>query len=384
LLLFNCPILTSDTPPSADGEIPCIRYGELYTTYGEVIEEPVSYTNLPKSDLIFSEVDDVLIPASGETQIDIATASCVKQAGIALSGDLNILKTKLDGTWLAYSVGGPNKQRIAKMGQGNSVVHLYSSQLKAVEITYPPLPEQQKTAAFLTAVDGRLRTLRRQWELLGEYKRGVMQRVFSGELRFCDKSGNPFPEWQTMKFNEAFQRVKRKNTEDNQNVLTISAQQGLVNQEDYFNKSVSAKDVRGYYLLKRGEFAYNKSYSKGYPLGAIKRLSSYDKGVVSTLYICFGITNDQVSADFMEQFFEAGGLNHEISKIAQEGARNHGLLNVSVVEFFKDIEITFPSLPEQRRIATLLCALDDRIALVERQLDGAEAFKRGLLQKMFV
>ena len=246
------------------------------------------------------------------------------------------------------------------------------------------LPEQRKIASFITAVDGRLAGLRRQRAALERYKRGVLQGVFSGESRFRDKNGENYSSWKTMKFGEAFKRVKRKNKENNQNILTISAQQGLVNQEDYFNKSVSSKDVTGYYLIKRGEFAYNKSYSKGYPFGAIKRLNIYDKGVLSPLYICFAVSGSDILPEFMEQYFGGGGLNHEISKIAQEGARNHGLLNVSVVEFFKDIKITVPSLPEQRRIATFLRALDERLALVERQLAGAEAFKRGLLQQMFV
>jgi len=149
------------------------------------------------------------------------------------------------------------------------------------------------------------------------------------QLRFGEFSG----EWEEKKFGEVFERITRKNKENNSNVLTISAQQGLVNQKNYFNKSVSSKDIRGYYLLHKNDFAYNKSYSNGYPLGAIKKLSRYNKGVVSTLYICFKAKSNNVL--FLEQFFNSGYLNKEIHKIAQEGARNHGLLNISVVEFLE-------------------------------------------------
>jgi len=174
-----------------------------------------------------------------------------------------------------------------------------------------------------------------------------------------------------------------KNKENNLNVMTISAQQGLINQEKYFNKSVSASDVTGYYLLKKGEFAYNKSYSAGYPMGAIKRLNRYDEGCLSTLYICFE-AKEKGLPEFFEQYFEAGMLNHEIKKIAQEGARNHGLLNISVVEFFRDIKIDFPCMEEQQKIANFLTAIDQKIDQAWSTLEQTKAFKKGLLQKMFV
>lgn len=141
--------------------------------------------------------------------------------------------------------------------------------------------------------------------------------------------------------------------------------------------------MTGYYLLKKGEFAYNKSYSNGYPLGAIKRLKEYDKGVVSTLYICFKLKEGN-SAEFYEEFLDHGGINHEIYKIAQEGSRNHGLLNVSVVDFFKDIEVPRPSHKEQKRIADFLNVISNKIRAVSLKLELAEKFKKGLLQQMFV
>ena len=165
------------------------------------------------------------------------------------------------------------------------------------------------------------------------------------QLRFSEFSG----EWQEKRLGEVFERVTRKNIENNKNVLTISAQHGLINQEQFFNKSVAANNVTGYYLLHKNEFAYNKSYSKGYPMGAIKKLNKYDKGVVSTLYICFKAKPENHDI-FFENYFDSGFLNKGLHKIAQEGARNHGLLNLSVIEFFRDINLFFPTPPEQKKI----------------------------------
>jgi len=176
-------------------------------------------------------------------------------------------------------------------------------------------------------------------------------------------------EWEVVKFNEVFERITRKNTINNTNVLTISAQYGLINQEDFFNKSVASKDLSGYILLKKGEFAYNKSYSSGYPMGAFKRLNLYKEGVLSSLYIYFKIKQDD--SKFYEQYFEAGLMNKEIYKIAQEGARNHGLLNMSVKEFFHDMQIIKPPLKEQQKIADILT-----------NWDRAEKLKKGLMKKL--
>lgn len=269
--------------------------------------------------------------------------------------------------------------------------------IKSLPVALPTLDEQQKIAYFLSKVDEKISLLTEKKDKLTEYKKGVMQQLFNGKwdeqdgqlnfipptLRFKADDGSEFPDWEEKKLGQVFTRIRRKNKENNQNVLTISAQQGLINQEKYFNKSVAAKDVTGYYLLENGDFAYNKSYSKGYPMGAIKRLNNYDKGVVSTLYICFGLNQGFVS-DFFEHYFESGLQNRDLSKIAQEGARNHGLLNISVDEFFKDVKLLTPSHDEQLKIANFLSVIDQKIYLANSELEKANEWKKGLLQQMFV
>ena len=274
------------------------------------------------------------------------------------------------------------KLQIQNLSQGAAQDNLNQEKLLNIKFRFTTLPEQYKISSFITEVNEKLRFLTKKKTLLEQYKKGVMQKIFSQELRFKDDNGNEFPDWEERVLGEVAKRITTKNKAFNTNVLTISAQYGLISQLEYFNKSVSAKDVSGYYLLEKNDFAYNKSYSNGYPMGAIKRLARYEKGIVSTLYICFR-NNELFDNAFAEQYFETGIHNKEIEKVAQEGARNHGLLNIGVSDFFNTY-LFIPSLPEQTKIANFLSAIDEKIALSTIQIEKTEQYKKGLLQKMFV
>lgn len=187
-------------------------------------------------------------------------------------------------------------------------------------------------------------------------------------------------DWKERKLKNYFTRLTRKNAENNQNVLTISAQYGLISQEDFFNKSVASEDKSNYFLLLKGDFAYNKSYSNGYPYGAIKRLEYYEKGIVSPLYICMEPQNSFV-ADYFVQYFEGGLLNGEIHAFAQEGARNHGLLNIAVDDF-SNTNVVVPCEVEQQRIAEILATQDKVIELKEKLLKEKQKQKKYLMQQL--
>lgn len=330
--------------------------------------------------------NDVLLNITGAS----IGRSCVVPESF-IEGNVNqhvcIIRPKnqqLHSPFLNYYLSSSYGQKqidISQAGGGREGLNFEA--IKSFNVPIPCAQEQQKIAAFLTSVDTKISQLTEKHLLLKEYKKGVMQQIFSQKIRFNDKDGKEFPEWEEKHFRDIFSRITRKNTEYNENVLTISAQKGLVSQLEYFNKSVAAKDVSGYYLLKKGDFAYNKSYSQGYPMGAIKPLKFYDKGVVSTLYICFR-PKKGFRESYFEQFFNAGMLNREISKIAQEGARNHGLLNVSVKEFFDDIKLLVPSEDEQQKIAEFLQSIDKKIDAIAEQVEQTKLFKKGLLQQMFV
>ena len=174
--------------------------------------------------------------------------------------------------------------------------------------------------------------------------------------------------WEQRKLGDVVERVVRKNKNLESTLpLTISAQLGLVDQVMYFNKRVAGKDLSNYYLIKRGEFAYNKSYSDGSPWGTIKRLDRYDQGVLSTLYIVFMPDASQVDSTFLLTFYETNLWHGDVSAKASEGARNHGLLNISPSDFF-DTAVKIPrEIDEQRRIGAFFASLDDLIALHQRK-----------------
>lgn len=161
-----------------DGSIECVTYGELYTTYSEAIREIKSKTNLEANQLVLSEYNDILIPASGETQIDIATASCILKSDVALGGDLNIIKSKMNGVFLSYYLNNKKKNDIAKLAQGVSVVHLYATQLKTLHLTLPSLDEQTKIANFLSAIDTEITLRQTKSERLKQFKKALLQQMF--------------------------------------------------------------------------------------------------------------------------------------------------------------------------------------------------------------
>jgi type I restriction enzyme, S subunit len=163
----------------SQGKIPCIRYGELYTHYNEVIDSVFSKTNIPKTGLFLSERNDVIIPSSGETKLDIATASCVMLEGVALGGDLNVIRSDENGVFISYYLNGTKKREISKIAQGDTVVHLYSSQLKLLNLLLPRKPEeQQKIADCLSFIDGLITAQAKKIESLKAHKKGLIQQLF--------------------------------------------------------------------------------------------------------------------------------------------------------------------------------------------------------------
>lgn len=277
----------------------------------------------------------------------------------------------------------PYLKSIANFGARFDRMNITTEGFFNMPLLIPTLSEQQKIASCLSELDNLIAAQGQKVDALKEKKKGLMQQLFPqpGEttprLRFPGFEG----EWEEKKLGEVFKRLTNKNAENNKNVLTISAQYGLISQLDFFKKSVSAVDVTGYYLLQKGDFAYNKSSSQGKPVGAIKPLKLYDKGVVSTLYICFRC-QDSKAVGFWEQYFDAGIFDKEIMSIAQEGARNHGLLNVPTNDFF-GLAVLMPKPDEQQKIASCLSSLDDLIAAESAKVEALKDHKKGLMQQLF-
>lgn len=264
---------------------------------------------------------------------------------------------------------------------------IHESDFLKIEIPVPSVVEQRKIGAYLDQLDRLITLHQRKCDETKKLKKFMLQKMFpkkdakKPEIRFAGFTDD----WEQRKLGEICQRVIRKNKNNESDLpLTIASQYGLIDQRDFFNKVVAAKDMSNYYLLRKGEFAYNKSYSNGFEYGSIKRLNAYEQGCLSTLYICFEITSDEVDSDYLECFFDTLKWYGDLSMICAEGARNHGLLNVDIKAFFADINVSTPTnLKEQRKIATYLNNLDHLITLHQRKCDELKEFKKYMLQNMF-
>lgn len=190
-------------------------------------------------------------------------------------------------------------------------------------------------------------------------------------------------EWEKYELSHFVTRITRRNKNNKSSLpLTISAQYGLVDQISFFNKTVASVDLSGYYLLYNGDFAYNKSYSNDYAWGAVKRLDKYEKGCLSSLYFVFR-PNDNVDSDYLTHYFESSKWHKGISNIAGEGARNHGLLNMSVDDYFAT-KHCLPSLPEQKKIARFFNAITRRIEIQNKIISKYETLIKGIRHRVFV
>ena len=237
---------------------------------------------------------------------------------------------------------------------------IHESDFLKIEISVPSVEEQRKIGAYLDQLDNLITLHQRQPFLHSPPDISLIVQLTPPFYTFS---------WEQRKLGELVDRVVRKNTNNESTLpLTISAQYGLVDQITYFNNRVASRDVSNYYLVLNGEFAYNKSTSDGYPFGAVKRLDLYEKGVLSTLYIVFTPKKEQqIDSDFLTVFFDTDRWHKGVAERAAEGARNHGLLNISAEDFF-DIDLSVPKdVAEQKQIGAFIRQLNHLITLHQRQ-----------------
>lgn len=260
------------------------------------------------------------------------------------------------------------------------------SQMEKFAFFIPTNVEQKKIARFLSMLDERIRLQNKIIEDLKKLKSAIVEALFCAPKESVPaKRLSPYSkDWKLVKLFDICQRIQTKNTgRQCRQVLTIAAQYGLVNQEDFFNKTVASENLERYYLLQKGDFAYNKSYSGDYAWGAIKRLERYEQGVLSPLYICFRPNITKVDADYLAHYFESKKWYKGIADIAGEGARNHGLLNISVIDFFNTIH-RIPDLEEQKVIAQFLNKFSSKLSCEQRIMQSLTKQRNYLLQKMFI
>ena len=327
------------------------------------------------------EVGDLLLAMYGATSGDIAVSrikGAINQAILCIRTNQN--KKFIESVWNKHV--SKILRKYLQGGQGN----LSADIVKGISFSFPTLVEQERIAKLISLLDERIATQNKIIEDLKKLKSAIIEKVFCSpnqECPICRVEGFEQP-LTTYKMNDFCSRIATKNKDAKCSlVLTIAAQYGLVNQESFFNKSVASENLTGYYLLHKGEFAYNRCYSAGYDWGAVKRLDNYDEGVLSTLYICFKINETIVDSDYLAYYFESTKWYRGLSDIAGEGARNHGLLNVSMTDYF-NTKHRFPVIKEQKALAKMLNAITEKERKATLLGEYYQKQKQYLLRQMFI
>ncbi len=384
------------TDKKTNDEIQNIHYGDIHATFENKILDFETEKRVPylKDGFISKELfNDEKFPALQNGDLIIADASEDYEGVCNCIEIININERKVIGGLHTFAARGKNEKitpgfrtfvldhhqvirQLRRIATGISVYGVSKTNLSRVKIALPPLHEQKAIAQLLSSWD---KAINKNNQLIAQKelrKKWLMQNLLTGKKRLKGFGG----EWEETTMSSIFERITRKNTEANTNVVTISAQRGFIRQTDFFNKKIASDILDNYFLVNKGEYCYNKSYSNGYPWGATKRLNDYDKAVVTTLYICFGIKDENDnSGDFFEQFFEANYLNQGLTKIAHEGGRAHGLLNVTPSDFFS-LKIDIPNFEEQTAIAQVLKAADKEIQLLKIKTEKLREQKKGMMQ----
>ena len=375
-LCNECVFFSGGTPASTDaklynGAIPFIRSAEIDNTTTKLF---LSAKGIAESSAKEVRTGDLLLAMYGANSGDVALS---KINGAINQAILCIRSETINTRYLKFLLERDKKRitsRYLQGGQGN----LSAEIIRNLRLMFPSQREQESISRFIEMVESRIVAQRKLVELLKKQKRGLSNALFSGKLRMVNDL-----KWKVYRLGDIVRRVTRKNGSASDVPLTISAQQGLIDQREFFSKSVASADMSGYYLLKQGEFAYNRSSSGDYPFGSIKRLERYAQGAVSTLYICFEAIGDSDDSEFLKWYFDSFAWHREVGMICAEGARNHGLLNVPTEGFF-DTKHLLPSDKEERKKMAMFMALEAaRCEHAECELARLTELKAGFLQQMF-
>ena len=351
--------------------LPCILYGELYTTYtNEVIEDVVSKTDLDPTDLVKSQKNDVIIPSSGETAEDIATARCVTSDNVLLGGDLNIIRLvePNDGRFMSYQLNGIRKYDIAKIAQGVSVVHLYGGDLKMLSVTFPQSPEQKKIADCISLLDRRISV---QIGLINK-----LESLISGITLSIMKSDD----CESIRLSELLTERNEVNTAQYE-VYSVSVSQGVVNQVEYLGRSFAAKDTSNYNVVHYGDIVYTKSPTGDFPYGIVKRSNQAKPVAVSPLYGVYIPASNDIGCFLHYYFCNAVSTKNYLHKLIQKGAKN--TINITNQRFLENT-IKVPNAEKLAIVVKLLNQLSVKKQRAEDLLALYRKQKQHLLSQMFI
>lgn len=351
--------------------IECVRYGELYTKYNEMIYNIESKTDLNKNELKLSEKNDILMPCSGETAIDLATASCIQKDQVAIGGDITVIKTNQYAPFITYYLN-QKKTEIAKYAQGVSIVHLYPKDFKVMNIRIPSINEQKMIIGLLEEITKKEQLLESKYQQYQEYKKYLMQQIFTQKLRF-----NFTDEWEKYLLGD-ISLIGKGFTPSTSNPsfwdgdlkwLSIAD----MNQGKYINqttKKITSDGSKNKEPVKKGTLLMSFKLSIG-------KLGILTEDMYTNEAICnFKWKNKDVLTEYM--YYYLSSIN--ILKYGSQAAKGITLNN----ETLSTIPVLLPSLEEQKKIINILSDVDMKINMLENSINDTSKFKKGLLQQMFV
>ena len=353
---------------TSDGNIPCILYGELYTKYSEITKQIFSYTNNKSKNLFYSKVNDVLIPCSGETALDISTSTCVLLDDVALGGDLNVLRPKnIDGRYLSYLLSNKKRITIAKYAQGDSIVHLYADKIKNISIILPCLDEQKKVSLLLELLNKKIELQQRKIEVLKMYKRGLIHKIFDYNKNISNQ----------YKISECINIFDRKTTKNNEFTILSSTKDGIKIQDDYFNRQTASENNIGYKIIPRNYITYRSMSDTGDFYFNIQNI--IDIGIVSPAYPVFN-TIDTIDINYFINYINFSSQFKNQILINKEGGTRFALS----ISKFSDLVIELPEYEIQLYYSRIISNTDKKIIVGENKLKNLDALKKSLLQQMFI
>ena len=354
---------------------PCVRYGELYTTHNIIVKKIYSYTNIPKENLKFSTGNEVLVPRVGEEPLDFCKCCYLPFKDVAIGEMISVYNTKNNPLFISYMFNGTMKYKFARLVEGGNVSNLYYSYLENISINLPCLEEQKKIANFLSTVDKKITNLENTITSLENQKKGLLQQIFSQKLRFKDKNGNNYPNWEKKKLGD----------------ITTSYSGGTpsVNVKDYYNGTIP--------FIKSGEIHNSftetfitetglnsssaKLVKKGDLLFALYGATSGDtsiskiNGAINQAILC--VRSTTLNLHYLYQLLNF--YRNKLLSIYLQGGQGNFSATI-----FKNLIFNFPCLEEQTKIADFLSAFDRKLENQKAQLEHWQQIKKGLLQQMFV
>ncbi len=422
IFLFSIGKSIKQNEASPEFETPCVRYGELYHMYNEVITEVINKTNLDKSELLFSDGDEILLPSAGEDPLDIGSASALTIKDVAIGRTINILKPAKENIYsqifASYFINHKLKQNIAKLAKGVSISNVYNSDLKTLEITLPNLLEQTKIATFLTAVDEKLQALKKKKSLLEAYKKGVMQKLFclhhdshdlhdehdfEGEIinnqeknqekksrqssksqksRFRQENGSNFPDWEVKKLGEVFysekgRGISKSKIDGNGKYECVLYGELYTKYNEVIFEVVSKTNEEDGIKSKIGDLLIPSSTTTtGIDLANVTALNKNDVLLGGDITV---LRSETKINNVFYAYYLSNHKKEEIASYAQGSTIVH-----LYYSHIKDMNIDLPCLKEQTLIANFLSSIDQKINNAQTQINQTEGWKKGLLQEMFV